>query len=175
MANEPVILRELRPEDWRAFRSARLKALREHPDVYLSSYNSELEKPEWWWKETLDGKGKSVFGLFADGQLIGFAAVFTWRRDPSGCSGVMAMDYVAPQWRGKGLSRLLYQARIDWAVGQRQFARLVISHRDGNEISRKANQAFGFEYTGREVIQWPDGAKAEEWNYRLDLDKLRSA
>jgi GNAT superfamily N-acetyltransferase len=74
---------------------------------------------------TLDGKGKCVFALFENDRLIGFAAVFTWRGDPTGQSGVLAMDYIEPTYRGHGLSRPLYQGRIDWALDQAQLARLV--------------------------------------------------
>jgi RimJ/RimL family protein N-acetyltransferase len=165
----------LTPDDWETFRSARLKALKEHPGVYLSSYAVEAEASEAEWKGMLDGKGKCVIALFDDDRLIGFAGVFTWRGDPKGKNGVLAMDYIEPSYRGRGLSRLLYQGRIDWALDQEQFAKLVISHRQGNEASRRANQAFGFEYVGRQKIRWPDGAEAEEWNYLLDLEKLRGA
>lgn len=149
---DAISLRALTPDDWEIFRSARLNALKQHPEVYLSSYEAEAETPEVKWKETLNGNGKCVVALFDNDRLIGFAAVFTWRGDPTGKSGVLAMDYIEPTYRGRGLSRLLYQGRIDWALDQKQFARLVISQRQGNEASRRANQAFGFEYQGREKI-----------------------
>jgi len=149
---DAISLRALTPDDWEIFRSARLNALKQHPEEYLSSYEAEAETPEVRWKETLNGNGKCVVALFDNDRLIGFAAVFTWRGDPTGKSGVLAMDYIEPTYRGRGLSRLLYQGRIDWALDQKQFARLVISHRQGNEASRRANQAFGFEYQGREKI-----------------------
>jgi RimJ/RimL family protein N-acetyltransferase len=168
------MVRELTPDDWRQFRAVRLKALRENPGLYLSSYSAELEKPEEWWTKTLDGQGKKVFALVNDDKIIGIAAVFTWSGNPSGCSAQMAMDYIVAEWRGKGFMRRLNQSRLNWAIKQRQFARLVTSHRDGNEVSRRAIQAFGFELTGREMIEWPDGANAEEWMYEIDLEILRN-
>ena len=126
---DAISLRALAPDDWEIFRSARLNALKQHREVYLSSYEAEAETPEVKWKETLNGNGKCVVALFDNDRLIGFAAVFTWRGDPTGKSGVLAMDYIEPTYRGRGLSRLLYQGRIDWALDQKQFARLVISHR----------------------------------------------
>ena len=171
---ETISSRALTPIDWQIFRSVRLKALKAHPDVYLSSYEAEVGEPENYWKETLDGMGKRMFGLFDKDDLIGIAAVFTWRGDPTEQIGVLAMDYVDPGYRGRRLSRLFYQVRIDWALGQKQITKLVISHRESNESSRRANQAFNFEYEGRETIRWPDGAEAEEWRYFLDLEKLRN-
>src|ERR1700733_14358275 len=85
--SDTISVRALMPDDWEILRSARLKALQEHPGVYLSSYKVEAEMPETKWKETLDGKGKYVVALFDNDRLIGFAGVFTWRGDPPGRRG----------------------------------------------------------------------------------------
>lgn len=168
-----VQVRALIPPDWEIFRDIRLRALQAHPGVYLSSYEKEVDEPEEYWSGALDGQGKMVCCLFDGDKPAGLAGVFTWRGDPDGESGVMAMDYVDAPYRGQGLSRLLYRARIDWALGQPQLKRLVISHREGNEASRRANQAFGFAFTGKEMTLWPDGVEALEYNYVLDLQSLR--
>jgi RimJ/RimL family protein N-acetyltransferase len=173
--SDGLSLRALTPNDWELFRSARLKALQEHPDVFLRAYEAEAEIAESVWRETLDGKGKCVVGLFDTDRLIGFAGVFPWRDDATGHTGVLGMDYIEPAYRGRGLSRLLYQRRIEWGLNQKHLTRLVISHREGNEASRRANQAFGFEYQGRETIRWPDGTEADRWTYLLDLERLREA
>jgi len=48
----------------------------------------------------------------------------------------------------------------DFLTRQHQpFKRLFISYREGNEASRRANQAFGFKYIGKEDIDWPDDVK----------------
>ena len=53
--------------------------------------------------------------------------------------------------------------------------RPVFLHRDGNEASRRAMAAAGFAFKDKTVIDWPDGTRAPEWNYTLDLDALRAA
>jgi len=174
MPNE-ISLRALTPDDWNIFRSVRLQALQESSGVYLTSHQNAGKLSEAEWKETLDGNRKCVFGLFDassmnDPKLIGIAAIFTWREDPTGRTGILAMDYVDARYRGRGLSRLLYQGRIDWALQQEHLTRLVISHRKGNEASRRAMLSFGFEYRGQKTIRWPDGADDEDWNYALDLE-----
>jgi RimJ/RimL family protein N-acetyltransferase len=168
-----ISLRALTPDDWRAFRAVRLQALQESPGVYLTSYETAVKLSEAEWKETLDGNRKCVFGLFASNELIGIAAIFTWRDDPTGSTGILAMDYVDARYRGRGLARLLYQGRLTWATQQEHLTRLVISHRKGNEASRRAMLSFGFEYQGKRTIRWPDGVEEEEWNYAVDLEKLR--
>jgi RimJ/RimL family protein N-acetyltransferase len=154
MAFMNITARALTAEDWEIFRH-RLRALRAHPGVYLGSYKDAAARTEREWKEMLDGHGKCIFGLFDRDRMIGLAAIFTSRDDPSGQSGVLAMDYIDPSYRGRCLSKLLYQLRIDWARQHQPFKRLVISHREGNEASRRANQAFGFKYIGKEDIAGP--------------------
>jgi RimJ/RimL family protein N-acetyltransferase len=168
-----ISLRALTQDDWRIFRSLRLQALQESPGVYLTSYETAVNLSEAEWKQTLDGNRKCVFGLFAGNELIGIAAIFTWREDPTARTGILAIDYVDTTYRGRGLTRLLYQGRITWALQQEHLTRLVISHRKGNEASRRAMLSFGFEYQGKHSIRWPDGVNDEEWNYALDLENLR--
>jgi RimJ/RimL family protein N-acetyltransferase len=169
-----ITTRALTAEDWEMFRKIRLRALHEHPGVYLGTYKHAAARTEREWMEMLDRNGKCIFGLFDHSKIIGLGAVFTSRDDVSGQSGVLAMDYIDPAYRGRHLSKLLYQARIDWAKLHPPFKRLVISHREGNEASRRANQSFGFRYIGKEEVDWPDGRKALHYLYELDLAALRS-
>ena len=164
-----IATRALTVQDWQTFRQIRLRALREHPDVYSGSYGEAAARTERDWIEMLDGKGKCIFGLFDGERIVGIAAVFTSRADPDGQSGVLAMDYIDPRYRGRGLSGRLYRARIDWAMQHPPLRRLVVSHREGNEPSRRANQSFGFKFVGTEEMDWPDGTKAPEHLYGLDL------
>ncbi len=170
-----ITTRALTAEDWGTFRQIRLRALREHPDVYLGSYQETAARTEHEWMEMLDGRGKCIFGLFDGDKIVGLAAVFTSREDSSGQTGVLAMDYIDPCYRGRRLSKLLYEARIDWAKQHRPFKRLVIFHREGNEASRRANQSFDFKFVGKNVIGWPDGTTAPDYEYELDLGKLRNS
>jgi RimJ/RimL family protein N-acetyltransferase len=167
--------RALTTQDWKTFRQIRLRALQEHPDVYLASYKDAATRTEREWAEMLDGKGKCIFGLFDGDKIIGLAAIFTLREDPSGQSGVLAMDYIDPLYRGRRLSKLLYEARIDWAKQHPSFRRLVVSHREGNEASRHANQSFDFKFIGKEEVSWPDGTKAPDYTYELDLAARRTS
>lgn len=173
MNNNEISVKALTSDDWQTFRAVRLAALKAHPGVFLRSYEEAIKISESGWKEMLDGNGKCIFGLFENNQLIGLAAVFTWLNDPSGQSGLMAMDYIDAKYRGRHLSRLLYEARINWAINYTPFKRLVTSHREDNEASRRANQAFGFKFIGKELIKWPDGSKALDYKYELDLESLR--
>jgi RimJ/RimL family protein N-acetyltransferase len=164
-----VTIRALDPDDWRIYRDVRLRALDTEPSVFSSNHEKESAYPESEWRAHLDGAGKRVFALFDGDKPVGLTGIFTARTDETGRSAVLAMSYIEPAYRGRGYSRLLYQARIDWARAQPQFERIIVSHRGGNEASRRANQAFGFMLTGKGSKVWPDGQEAEEWHYVLAL------
>lgn len=171
MAN--ITLRMLAPEDWEALRAIRIRAVTMHTGYFLANPTTTENEPPEFWQQTLDGKGKAVFGLFHQNELIGITAVFTWREDPSDESGVMAMSFIEPAYRGQGHSSLFYEARIDFAKKFLPWKKLVIGHREGNEPSRRAMLKHGFTFKNTKEIDWPDGSRGVEYNYELDLEALR--
>lgn len=109
--------------------------------------------------------------MFDDARLIGITAVFTFNGDSTGQTAILAMSFIDPEYRGRGLSRLLYEARVAWAKAQPNLTRVIVSHRESNEVSRRANQHFGFVYTHTTSRTWPDGVTENELHYELRLDK----
>lgn len=162
-------IRPLTPEDWESFRTIRLQSLRECPGVYLSSHEAESTMTPEEWQGLLDGNGKCIFGLFQHATLNGIGAVFTSREDESGKTAVLAMWFIRNSARGLGLSQNLFQAGVDWAKAQPQFSRIIVSHRAGNEGSRKANRKLGFRPTGQRLTDWPDGAREYRFSYELRI------
>jgi RimJ/RimL family protein N-acetyltransferase len=80
------------------------------------------------------------------------------------------MSFIIPEYRGRGLSQLLYEARLNWIRARSQFRRVVVYHRESNESSRRANQRFGFSVLQRASRKWPDGATEDEVLYELKID-----
>ncbi len=168
-----VSLRPLTPDDWPMFRAIRLRALSLHPGFYCGTLEDAEFRPPEEWREMLDGNGKQIFGLFDEDKLIGITAVFTCRDDPTGRTGVFAMSFIAPEYRGRGYADLYYKARIDFGVKHLPWTRLSVSHRADNEPSRRAILRHGFTLIGRKEKDWPDGQRMEEYIYEMDLVRLR--
>jgi len=57
------------------------------------------------------------------------------------------MSFIAPAYRGRGLSRLLYDARLAWIKARPRFKRVILSHAVSNEASRRAHRRYGFVLT----------------------------
>ncbi|MBT7545320.1 MAG: GNAT family N-acetyltransferase, partial [Kordiimonadaceae bacterium] len=110
MDKNHIYLRALTPADWEGFRAIRIRAVNMHTGyVLVRPDKTEKQTPEYW-KKMLNGQGKQVFGLFETDKLIGITAVFTWSEDPTGKTGIMAMIFIEPEYRGKGYSSLFYKA-----------------------------------------------------------------
>jgi RimJ/RimL family protein N-acetyltransferase len=137
--------------------------------MFAGSLSEHEQDPPEHWQDTISGLGNQVFGLFDGDLLIGITAVFADRNDPTGKTALLAMSFILPPYRGRGFSRLLYEARLDWIRVRPQFERVVVSHRASNEASRRANQRYGFIPMSRSAHQWPDGTNEDEVFYELRL------
>jgi RimJ/RimL family protein N-acetyltransferase len=164
--NEDLQIRRLSPDDWADFRHIRLTALQTDPRVFSSTYAAAAARSEEEWRDYLAKEGIVVFGLYAADEMIGMTGVTVSAEDPA--QGSLWGSFLRPAWRGRGLSGLFYKARIGWAR-EAGLSRLVVSHRAGNEASRRANRRHGFVHTHDTLRQWHDGAEEAESFYRLDL------
>jgi RimJ/RimL family protein N-acetyltransferase len=164
-----ITIRALDPAEWEAFRDFRLAALKAAPGVFCSSYEAEVRMTPEEWQSTVRGAAHQVFGVFDGENLIGITAAFTWRDDPSGETEILAMSFILLEYRGRGVSRLLYETRLGWIRARSQFKRVVVFHRESNEASRRAIQRHGFLPTGRESRIWPDGTTEDDIFYELRI------
>jgi RimJ/RimL family protein N-acetyltransferase len=164
-----ITIRALQPDEWERFRAFRLAALQAAPGVFGTHHAEALQRPEAVWRSTIGGRSNQAFGLFDGDALIGITAVFRWAEDPSGNTAILAGSFIDAAYRGRGLSRLLYDARLAWIRQQRHFTRVVVAHRLSNEASRRANRHYGFVEFGRVPRDWPDGATEDEIFYELTI------
>lgn len=164
-----ISIRALEPAEWEMFRDFRLAALQASPGVFTMTYDESVAHTAEQWQATIKGPAHQVFGLFDGPRLIGITAVFSDREDPSGSTALLAMSYIAPDHRGRGLSRLFYDARLAWVRARPQFRRVIVSHRKSNEASRLANQRHGFVFVKLVSQTWPDGATEDEVCYELRI------
>src|SRR5438309_11991036 len=104
-----IAIRPFEPAEWERFRDFRLAALKASPGLFASSYEDAVTRPPAEWRQNVRGSEHQVFGLFDGAGLIGITAAFTWREDPSGHTALLAMSFILPEYRGRGLSRLLYE------------------------------------------------------------------
>lgn len=157
-------IRQFRPDQVSAYKSLRLEALREEPGNYGNSHATESAFAEEIWLNRLQNPDVACFGLYDGEDLIGLTSILRNAEKPS--EAYLTQSYIRRAYRGTGLSRLLYDARLKWAR-DKGLKRLIIGHRESNLASKHANQHFGFRFTHREPREWPDGGKEDMLYYEL--------
>ena len=166
---ESFVMRQFSVGDWRDYKNIRLRALKQSGHLYLTRYDEAKDRSDDFWRAQLMSEGLAVFGLYRGRELIGLTGICRWYGDESGRTACLVMSFIDAAYRGRGLSSLLYEARLSWLMNNGSFDRVRVSHRRGNEASRCANRRYGFKKIKEQVINWPDGQDDVEVSYELKL------
>ena len=164
-----LTVRALTVSEWGLFRDLRLMALKDAPGAFATSYTQAAERPPETWQSLVRGPTNQIFGLFDGQHLVGITGAFAWPDDPSGETATLVMSYIVPAYRGRGLSRLLYAAALDWTRAHPRFGRVIVGMRASNAASRRACERHGFVRFRTATRTWPDGATEDETIYELRL------
>jgi GNAT superfamily N-acetyltransferase len=135
-------------EDVALFREIRLRALRESPDAYGSTYESALQRDQGSWEEqlwsTVSGLLRNTQFAFHGDECIGIAALY---REPGSEWGDVIMMWVDPRHRGSDAATLLVGNLLEWAreCGLRSVGLGVT---DANARAIRFYEKMGFVATG---------------------------
>lgn len=149
-----MLVRMLGPADATLYRSLRLRALREHPDAFTSSYAEERERPVEAAAQRL--ANHAFWGAYRHAELWGMVGL---EREPRARNrhkaSVMGM-YVAPEARGQGVGRALLDALLRHARAN-GVESLVLTVTEGNTAAQRLYEAVGFRSFGIE----PDAVRVD--------------
>lgn len=155
-----IAIRKLDGTDGVTLRRFWLHGLRHHPR-FFSGQAGIADLPPDHWQAAIAGPDHQMFGLFDNARMIGITAAFAVREDPHGETAMFGMSFIAPDYRGLGLSRLLYDARLAWIRTRPRFKRVILSHAAFNEASRRAHRRYGFTRTDTVAPAGRDGEPEE--------------
>jgi GNAT superfamily N-acetyltransferase len=175
MANATdITVRAARPSDWMSVRTLCLESCNE-PPFYLTRNESWATNGQDDWVEYSVGPKHAMFLLFDPSvsplEVVGKARISEANGDPT--TAVADGIYIRPAYRGLGLSKLLWQARIHWARCN-QFRCITTIHHLSNVRSMRSILAHGFVETERIYHDSTPDAKEPEVGYELRLDELAS-
>lgn len=113
-----LIIRRIQRGEGGLFRRMRLTSLQESPFAFASHYETALKRSEESWNEqadsTADGADRATFLAFYGDSPIGIAALY---RDKEGVDrGELLQVWVAPDFRGKGVTSALMATIFRWAA-----------------------------------------------------------
>jgi RimJ/RimL family protein N-acetyltransferase len=121
------------------------------------------------WRSRLKAKDNGIFLIYEDETPIGMTGVSINWNDPTEKTALLWGSWLAPRARGKGLSELMYQTRINWAKQQPTVEKIIVSHRASNVASKYANQKHGFVLTHKTEKVWTDSGVEDEIFYELKI------
>jgi ribosomal protein S18 acetylase RimI-like enzyme len=138
-----VIIRHVEARDWQRIKSLRLRALREDPQGFSSTYEREAAFEADWWtsRAALSEEGEQqrmYVAVDAEDRWLGLALA----RDDAGTAVLNAM-WVAPEGRGQGAARALCDACAGWAK-EHGFDALFVEVFPDNAPARRLYEAAGF-------------------------------
>ena len=144
-------VRILTSADAVAFRELRLRALKEHPEAFTSSYEEDVRKPLSATEQRLALESGNVFwGAFVDDAIRGMIGLTREPREKNQHKGDIVAMYVAPELRRRGLARALLHAAVDYARNDGGLEQLVLTVTSTNRAAAKLYKSAGFVTFGLE-------------------------
>ena len=141
-------IREIGPDDWRAFRDIRFAALTDSPSAFGSTLSEARDHSDEQWQTMVRDRCSSTacaiwLAESGDGGPVGVVAA-----DHDAASGQVEMVsmWVAPDSRGSGLARRLIDSVTEWAAGAGATAVSLWVMR-GNDPAVRLYETAGFEVT----------------------------
>jgi ribosomal protein S18 acetylase RimI-like enzyme len=140
-------VRRLEPNDVASYRDIRLEGLKNHPDAFSASWETESARPTSWWVERLEAN--IVLGGWIDSSPLAGVVGFRMHGGTKvRHKGVLWGMYVRPDARGTGLAASLVQRVIEQA---RPFLEeILLTVVASNVAACRLYRAAGFEQYGLE-------------------------
>lgn len=164
-----MYVRRLRPEQAHSWRELRLRALKEAPHAFGSTYEEERRRAAGLWEERTAafaaGLERVMFVAEVAGRLVGCAGAMTEDGEPY----VISM-WVEPAHRGRRLGEELLAAVAGWARG-RGHGRLRLWVVRENRAAIALYERVGFRRTGR-TQPLPHSSDVVEEEFVTDLTEL---
>lgn len=147
-----ITVRRAELNDVERFQEIRLKALRESPDAFGSTYAATLKRDDASWRlqleSTTTGDLRNMQFAFDGDACIGIAALY---REGNALSGDIIQMWVDPTYRGSQAAATLVRSLLEWAKTA-GFHAVNLNVTDTNRRAIQFYRNCGFELTG-EVVE----------------------
>ena len=159
-----MLVRRLVPDDAAAYRALRLRALREHPDAFTSSYEDDLQHPLQVSLTRLASPLYTFWGAFQGNELYGMVGLEREQRPKNRHKGTVIGMYVAPEVGNQGVGRALLEALLAHARAG-GVASLVLTVTVGNLPAHRLYEGAGFRSFGIEPDAIRVGTRSHAKNH----------
>ena len=145
-------IRELTKSDALEYRILRLRALKEYPTVFSSSYEVEREWPSERFADRLPETPESTdaftFGCFVEGDLVGSISFFRYEGPKLLHIGRIVAVYIAAEQQGNGYGRDMIVAALERARRIPGLSIIQLTATTTNERAKSLYASLGFEICG---------------------------
>jgi ribosomal protein S18 acetylase RimI-like enzyme len=142
-------IRRLAAADAAAYRALRLRALRENPEAFTSSFEEENARPPAESAQRLSS-GVRIWGAFdQQGVLVGMVGLDPELRPKNRHKAHVVAMYVAPEAGRRGIGRALLDALVQDARAS-GLELLVLTVTEGNAGATRLYESMGFRSFGLE-------------------------
>ena len=142
-----VEVRRVRPDEWRALRDTRLRALQDAPEAFATRFEEARVRPDEWWVDwaarSAVGESQAMFLAWEGGEPLGIVGTFVAE---DGRRWLIAM-WTDPAARGRGVGRALVEATAAFARAAGS-DRLFLQVLEGNDTAASLYRTCGFEDVG---------------------------
>lgn len=142
-------LRRIRKHEAARVRELRLRALRDAPGAFATSFERAQERPLQHWEDfavkSEMAETQVTLVVVDDARWLAMTSCFLDKQEPH--TAWLVQMWVEPESRGRGLGRRLVEAAADWARA-RGVTRLKTSVSEGNASAEALYEAVGFHPTG---------------------------
>ena len=145
-----MLIRQLTPDDAADYLRLRLRALREHPDAFRSSFEEESARTVEWAVLRLDGAHGLFLGAFNGDMMIGTVGLELETRAKLRHQAKVIGMYVTSESAHQGVGRALVDACVDRARAIDTLESLILTVTSSNEHAVRMYRHAGFSVYGRE-------------------------
>jgi len=147
-----VVVRRVTPADGALLREVRLRALRDAPEAFASTYDAEVQRPQSFWDDRVRNAaaGNDIYSGLAvvDGQTVGLVGGFRNDEDGHHADIDLVSMWVAPSHRGSGVAEQLVDAVLEWARDDARAEVVGLWVTRGNDRAQRFYERLGFVETG---------------------------
>ena len=165
----------LKPSEvsWQDYRNLRLRALKDEPQAFASSYEKEKEALDEEWQNQLksdkNGNGDWVVLAGNGEQLVGM--VGAWQSDEDKKNNIANIFgvFVVNEARGKGISKLLMSSLLDLLTNTTPLKKVILGVNTDQTVAVNLYKRIGFKKIKTYNILLGDGKYHDEYVMEKEL------
>lgn len=157
-------IRTLTHSDADAYLQIRYRAVKEEPESFLPTYEEEQQRDIAAYEDMLRDPLSTTYGLFVDDELVGVTTLIQHGYEKMKHIAQIVGVYLAPEQRGQGFSKALFEYVVDDAKKHPELEQLRLSVVDTMVPAIKLYERSGFEILcpDPKVMKMPDGKYLNE-------------